>query len=104
MVHPESPLVTGVQTMSLILLAYTAAVVPVIIGFKWDEIGGCWRNPLLEVDLFVDSFFLMEVNANALVIMPCSGLTQRVVDCDELLHRGVRARDLQGRVGAGRQA
>jgi len=59
-IHPASPFFSGLVILSGLLLIYTAAVVPVQL-FMWNYDKPCNKFPTLSFDVFVDSFFLVEV-------------------------------------------
>eukprot|EP00293_Proteomonas_sulcata_P019167 CAMPEP_0184314466 /NCGR_PEP_ID=MMETSP1049-20130417/74367_1 /TAXON_ID=77928 /ORGANISM="Proteomonas sulcata, Strain CCMP704" /LENGTH=789 /DNA_ID=CAMNT_0026632391 /DNA_START=75 /DNA_END=2444 /DNA_ORIENTATION=- len=58
--HPFSPFAQGLTIVTTAALLYTAIVVPVTVGFFWNE-SECYRMPTFEIDLAVDSFFLLQV-------------------------------------------
>eukprot|EP00960_Hanusia_phi_P060976 764687-Hanusia_phi.AAC.5 len=66
LIHPFSPFWIAVTTISATLLIYTGVVSSFTVGFLWNQ-DPCTKNPNLEFDMFVDTFFIAEILLNFLV-------------------------------------
>ena len=63
LVYPLSPFGVSWLVLTAILLAYTAIVTPPVISFHWLD-PPCVRVPTMEMDMFVDVFFLLDIILN----------------------------------------
>ena len=63
LVFPLSPFGIFWLVMTAILLAYTAIVTPPVIAFHWLD-PPCVKVPTLEMDMFVDVFFALDIVLN----------------------------------------
>jgi len=60
LIHPSSPFAVFLSTMTGLLLMYTAIVTPITVAFFW-KVEPCQKMSTMEFDIFVDSFFLVEI-------------------------------------------
>eukprot|EP00961_Rhodomonas_salina_P247335 3341902-Rhodomonas_salina.4 len=63
-IHPLSPFSQGFQTISGVLLLYSTSITPFLIAFYSEQEGYCGHPPTIEIDVFVDSFFVLEILLN----------------------------------------
>ena len=59
----------GILFLSCLLLVYSAIVVPVQI-FVWDYSDPCHAFPTLNLDIFIDSFFIVSFLEYAELFVP----------------------------------
>jgi len=78
LIHPESKFAIFMQMISMILLTYTFAFTPIAVAFFWNA-PPCFRSSTLEFDLFLDTFFILEIFLRFLV-----GIERHGIYIDEL--------------------
>ena len=60
LIHPNSPFINGVNTISIFVLFYILIVVQVEIGFYWMK-SPCYLLPTYHFDMAIDVWFIFEM-------------------------------------------